>query len=164
VPRSFVVDAHNALHRLGRAVPDSAEGQRRALLKAVRPVVVSRRGGATGDRVHLVFDAAPGGRHAGTHGRDGSVSWSYAVGSADEAIAGLVREHGGAHAGLPIVVVTDDRELAGRVSQLGAATLGVRDWLSLAPDDDVEEPRRPAGGPPFTAKDFGLPEGPIPLD
>jgi hypothetical protein len=48
-----------------------------------------------------------------------------APGSGDDAIVDVVRERG---AGRPVVVVTADRELRGRVAALGATTQGPR-WL-----------------------------------
>jgi hypothetical protein len=156
------VDGHNVLGRLLARAPTDADEQRRFVMVRVGAAVRTRRGGPTGDRAHVVFDSEPSNPRAGTHGRDGAASWSYAKGSADDEIVRLVREHGGREEGRAIVVVTDDRELAGRVSQLGADTLHVHEWLDerSAPARPAEEPRsRPLpSGPALTANDFGLPD------
>jgi hypothetical protein len=163
--RWFVVDAHNALFRLGD-VPDDPEEQRRALLVRASEALRGRRGGAqTGDRVLLVFDATKGSAWAGKSGRDGAIGWSYAEGSADEEIVALVRSGGDRPEGRTVVVVTDDRELAGRASQLGARTLRVSDWFSSSPaaPSSPERESRPSG-PPMTASDFGFTSDSIDLD
>lgn len=155
--RWFLVDAHNALHALERAVPESAEAQRKVLLSRVKEALKSRKGGvARGDRVHLVFDAAKGGAHAGTEGRDGVVSWSYAHGSADDEIVEILRAGGGKREGMDIVLVSDDRELRGRASQLGSKALHVHEWF--AGRDEEAARRAEASGPPLTPADFGLPD------
>jgi hypothetical protein len=87
------------------------------------------------------------------------VSWSYARGSADEAIVALVRAHEGKAGALPLCVVTDDRELRGRAAQLGAETASVHAWFGgpeAGPAAEAERPR--AAGPPMTPADFGLPD------
>ena len=162
MPRSYVIDGHNALYKLADPAPESPDEARRFVLGRAREAVGIRRGKATtGDRVHVVFDSEPSNPRAGSHGKDGSVSWSYARGSADDAIVALVREHGGTHDGLPMVVVTDDRELRGRATQLGAKALRVHEWFDAK---DVEAEREAGkAGPPMTAKDFGLPDA-IDLD
>jgi rRNA-processing protein FCF1 len=155
MPRTYLIDAHNALYRLFDPPPESAEGGRRLLVS--RALESLRLHGAGPLRAHLVFDTTPTGRvRAGTHGRDGAVSWSYADGSADEEILRIVRENDARDDDRRIVVVTDDRELRGRARQLGAPTLSVREWFSAK---DAEEERRSAkAGPPLTAADFGLPD------
>jgi len=159
--RTYLVDAHNALYRLFDPAPESADEGRRRLVERAGHAL--RLHGAGAARAHLVFDTTPAGRlRAGTHGRDGGVSWSYADGSADEEILRLVRENDGRDAGRQIVVVTDDRELKGRARQLGAEALAVHDWFVAK---DVEEERRAArAGPPLTAADFGMTDDVIDLD
>ena len=157
--RTYVIDAHNALYRLVPSPPESADAARRLIVERAK-ASLAVRGEA---RAHLVFDTTPAGRmRAGTHGRDGGVSWSYADGSADEEIVRLVRENGAADGDRRIAVVTDDRELKGRCAQLGAATLHVREWFA-AKD---EEANRAAGkaGPPLTSADFGFSSEVIDLD
>src|SRR5690349_13152047 len=107
MPRSYVVDGHNALYKLLDPAPEGADEQRRYVLGRAREAVGTRRGKATtGDQVHVVFDSDPSNPRAGTHGKDGPVSWSYARGSADDAIVALVREHAGRHGNLGMVVVS----------------------------------------------------------
>jgi hypothetical protein len=117
-----------------------------------------------------VFDTRKGRERSGTHGRDGPVSWSYAEGSADDAIAEIVRSNEGSDGGAQIVVVTDDRELRGRAKQLGAATSRVHEWFDdrAAPSREPGTPRPGASPDPrakdFTPEDFGLTGEPIDLD
>jgi hypothetical protein len=169
VARSYVVDGYNALHKIAAPPPESADACRRLVLDRVREVLGRRTPGRRGgDVVHVVFDARKGGLHGGSHGRDGPVSWSYAEGSADDAIVDIVRRNEGSHDGRDIVVVTDDRELRGRVKQLGALAVRVHDWF------EPREERPPPGPAPgrspglrskdFSPSDFGLPEGEIDLD
>ncbi len=154
--RWFLIDAHNALHRLG-GCPENAEAQRKSILAKVRETLTARKGGiARGDRVHLVFDAAKGGPHAGNEGKDGVVSWSYATGSADDEIVGILHDAGGKREGMDVVLVSDDRELRGRASQLGSRSLHVHEWFGAK--DEAERRAEEASGPPLTAADFGLPE------
>ena len=81
---SYLIDGYNALHQLLDPTPEGPDACRAALLDRVREVLRRRtpspRGG--GDLVHVVFDTGRGATRAGTHGRDGSVSWSYAEPSA----------------------------------------------------------------------------------
>ena len=157
--RTYLVDAHNALYRLVPTPPENADAARRLIVDRAK-ASLAVRGEA---RAHLVFDTTPLGRQrAGTHGRDGGVSWSYADGSADDEIVRLVREHGASHDGSRLAVVTDDRELKGRCSQLGAATLAMRDWFA-AKDEPTYRAERQAG-PPLTAADFGFSNEVIDLD
>jgi hypothetical protein len=158
--RHFLVDGHNAVHRLAKPPPESPDALRRLVTDAARESM-KRRGGAfeRGDGVHVVFDGREGGSHG--DGRDGVVSWSYAQGSADDEIVEIVRANEGRYGGKSIVVVTDDRELRGRVGQLGADVLHVHEWF--AAKDAQAEREAAKGGPPLSAADFGLPEGAIDL-
>ncbi len=163
--RHFLIDGYNALHRLTDAVPDNPDAARRVVVERAKESMrrrgASGAGGKRGDLAHVVFDARKGGGHALTDGRDGPVTWSYADGSADEEIVEIVREREGKHDGRMIVVVSDDRELRGRASQLGADTLKVHEWFEAK---DAEEQRKAErDGPPLTASDFGLPDGAIDL-
>jgi hypothetical protein len=97
------------------------------------------------------------------------VSWSYAEGSADDAIVDIVRRNEGSHDGRDIVVVTDDRELRGRVKQLGGLALRVREWFDRGPEIEAPLGAEPGRSPGLRAKDFapedfGLPEGSLDLD
>jgi hypothetical protein len=158
MPKHYLVDGHNALFRLLEDPPEEPDAARALLLRRATARLRTRRGAATGgDLAHVVFDSDAANPRAGTHGKDGPVSWSYARGSADEAIVALVRAHEGKAGGLPLVVVTDDRELRGRAAQLGAETVSVRAWFGSEPDEAPRDPPR-ASGPPMTAADFGLPD------
>ena len=157
MPKHYLVDGHNALYRLLGEPPAEPDAARALLVRRAVARLRTRRGAATGgDLAHVVFDSDASNPRAGTHGKDGAVSWSYARGSADEAIVALVRAHEGKAGALPICVVTDDRELRGRAAQLGAATVSVRSWFG---DPDEPPPREPprTAGPPMTPADFGLP-------
>lgn len=156
---TVIVDAHNALYRLVPDPPRTGDEQRRTVVRLAEEAL--RRHGMAGATAHLVFDTAKDGRHrAGHHGRAGPVSWSYAVGSADEAIVALVRTRAGDATGA-LFVVSDDRELRGRVTQLGARALRVQAWFH----PPTERAPGPAGraSPPMSAADFGLPDRPIDL-
>ncbi|MBL9086059.1 MAG: NYN domain-containing protein [Planctomycetia bacterium] len=161
--RTFLVDAHNALFRLSSDPPRNADAVRRSVV--LRAQSALRATGLTDARVHLVFDTAEAGRTlAGTHGREGAVTWSYARGSADEEIVRLVRQHDGRDADGPLTVVTDDRELRGRASQLGARVVRVHDWFDARPASPAGGDRPSARvGPPLTPADFGLTDAPIDL-
>jgi hypothetical protein len=120
--------------------------------------------------VHVVFDTRRGGTRAGTHGRDGPISWSYAEGSADDAIVEIARRNEGTHDGRDLVVVTDDRELRGRAKQLGCVAMRVRDWFDEGSRAPPEAGGRPTPGSApglrasdFRPGDFGLPDA-IDLD
>ena len=157
---TYLIDAHNALFRLIERPPRHAEGVRRAVVTRAKDAL--RRRGEAGARAHLVFDTAEAGRPlAGTHGRDGDVTWSYAAGSADEAILRLVREHAGTGGGR-VAVVTDDRELRGRAGQLGAVAMRLHEWFDA--HDRSATPRKATAGPALSASDFGLPTDAIDLD
>ena len=161
---SYLVDGYNALHKLVDALPEGPDACREVLLGRIRGRLRGRVG--AGDVVHVVFDTKRGGLRAGTHGRDGALSWSYAEGSADDAIVDLARRNDGSgEDGRPIVVVTDDRELRGRCKQLGCATLRVHDWFDARPAlPDPPRPGTPGLRPSdFRPSDFGLPDGPIDL-
>jgi len=159
-----LVDAYNAAFRLPGKVPEDRDAARRLLVEKAKAVV--RRGAVRGlARVHLVFDTLPGAARAGLAASGGPVSWSYAEGSADEAILDRVREHEARRAGVSLLVVTDDRELAGRARQLGARSMRVGAFFAAAeeaPEDRVDRPP-PGLGPRLRASDFDLPEGEIDL-
>jgi hypothetical protein len=168
--RSFLVDGYNALHQLFRPPPQGIDECRHAILGLVRAALGRRpgRGAGGGDVAHVVFDSR--GARGGSFGKDGPVSWSYAEGSADDAIVDLVRRNEASDDGRDVVVVTDDRELRGRVKQIGGLALRVREWFDRGgPDAAAEtraEPDRPSGPRPadFAPGDFGLPDGPLDLD
>jgi len=159
--RTYVIDAHNALHRILPGVSGGLDALRRELLRTVQHSLPSQR-----DRAHLVFDAASGSAHAGTSSRSGALSWEYAVGSADDAIVGWLR--GDERSTTEVTVVTDDRELRGRAKQLGAKTMRLREFFAASgeaagTDRGAKAPPSPASGPALRAADFGLPDTPVDL-
>jgi hypothetical protein len=159
VPITYLLDAHTVLHRAlpGAGADDDLDRRRRLLAAAAR-----RRLGANGDRVHLVFDAAPGAVRAGTSGRDGPVSWEYARGSADDAIVAWLRREEPRRG--DVVVVTDDRELSGRARQLGARVLAARGLFpARAPASPAAPPAAGPALPPMRPSDFGLPDTSVDL-
>ena len=145
-----LVDGHNAMAAL-RVRGVNHEAQRRALL---------RRVAAVSPHATVYFDA----RHApadllevfAEHG----LHVVYCRGAeADDAIVERVRN---ASAPGRYVVVTNDREVAGRCRQLGAQASGVVEFFGPGPIERVEGA---AGAPSFarlrghwTPGDFGLPE------
>lgn len=160
MPRTYLVDAHNALYRLFPSPPENADEARRVLVQRAQ---ASLRKRGDKDRAHLVFDTTPAGKlRAGTSSSDGPVAWSYAVGSADEEILRILRVNDARVGESPIVVVTDDRELRGRASQLGASTLRVHEWFEGK--DAVKEREARQAGPPLKASDFGFETDTIDLD
>lgn len=156
-----LVDAYNAMYRLWAEAPHDRDEARRRLVEACQEAVRSGRPVPARAHVTLVFDTHPGASRQGQRSRSGNVRWVYVAGSADDAIVARVKEDGGTP-GRSVVVVTDDRELAGRTRQLGARVLGVRAFFAPG-DPRVDCPPPPAGGPALGAGDFGLPDGEIDL-
>ncbi|MFQ5844238.1 MAG: NYN domain-containing protein [Planctomycetota bacterium] len=142
----ILVDGHNALHRLGLG-GEEHETARRSVLRRVRAVAPD----AT-----VFFDA----RHAPSGvphtAREAGLRVVYCQGrEADAEIIERVRESGRPHR---LLVVTDDRELAGRVRQLGARPVAVREFFGPDAPPRSGEPRPPIDLPRFEPGDFGLPD------
>ena len=163
--RLALIDAYNAMYRLLSTVPEDRDVARRLLVARAHDALLAGTLRPRANRAHLVFDTWPGAERAGLRDRAGSVSWHYAHGSADEAIIEHLRRHEGRGARPLVVVVTDDRELAGRARQLGATTVGIRAFFTVPTRSSSTPPRRgiPGSGS-FAASDFGLREGPIDLN
>jgi hypothetical protein len=141
-----LIDGHNALHRLGLAVDGDMTRSRGALLARVR----RRERGAV-----VYFDARYAPPDAPEVESERGVRVRYCRRrEADEVI--LERVERESRGGKPLVV-TDDRELAGRARQLGARTSSVAAFFAKAPSRPVP-PSRPDGSGGFRPEDFGLPD------
>jgi len=153
-----LIDGHNALAALGirGRTHEEARG------------VLLRRVAASGRAAIVFFDArnAPPGVPSST--REYGVHVRYCrFREADAAIIEAVR---GADEPGALVVVTNDREVAGRCAQLGARASGVEAFFGggggknrRARGGDADPPPRPPPRPPrgrvhFKPEDFGLPD------
>ncbi len=143
-----LIDGHNALAAL-RVGGKTHEAQRRNLLRRVAEVEPS----AT-----VFFDArrAPAGVMEAMS--ELGVSVRYCRGrEADAAILEIVR---GAAAPAQILVVTNDREVAGKATQLGARSLPVKDFFGPRRArrglDEGGSPQALPKKPEFTPQDFGF--------
>ena len=138
-----LVDGHNAIHALGLT---------RGGHEAARSELVLRVA-EEGAEAEVFFDARSAPKGLPEAGREHGVVVRFCRrGPADEAILARLRA-GGAR---EFLVVTDDRELAGRARQLGAGTKAVREFFTERAPPPAEE-KRP-GGRDFAPGDFGLPE------
>lgn len=144
-----LVDGHNAMGAL-KVGGKTHEEKRRNLL---------RRVAALAPQATVFFDAqrAPAGTMDTMSELGVTVRYCRTT-EADHAIVGAVR-----NAAIPgqLIVVTNDREVAGKATQLGAQALSVQDFFGGrdAPGTPLKSPgRRPPKKPEFTAKDFGLPD------
>lgn len=146
-----LVDGHNAIGRLG--IQGSVADRRRALL--LRVARVTRE--AT-----VFFDAQGASLSAPSVDREGGLEVRYCrAREADEEILAFVR---GAPNPGALLVVTEDRELAGRVRQCGARSAGMDAFFARTGEPAPDVPGGAGGGPttgrherPLTAADFGLP-------
>jgi len=140
-----LIDGHNAMAAL-KVGGKTHEAKRRNLLRRVADAA---------PQATVFFDArqAPPGMMETMSELGVTVRYCRAS-EADHAIVGTVRN---AAAPGQIIVVTNDREVAGKATQLGAQALKVKDFFgSKSP---LPRPgRRPPKKPEFTAKDFGLPD------
>lgn len=161
--RLVVVDAYNATWRLFGDLGGDLDAARRKLVERSRAASPGRKIPGGVHRIHLVFDARPGTWREGLKGRAGRISWHYALGSADEAIIDHLRRQAGRSGGPGVVLVTNDRELAGRAKQLGARTMSVDDFFRDTEPISNAGRAIPYEGPPFTPADFDLPDGEIDL-
>lgn len=140
-----LIDGHNAMAAL-KVGGKTHEAKRRNLL---------RRVAAATPQATVFFDAqrAPAGIMETMSELGVTVRYCRGM-EADQAIVGAVRQ---AAAPGQIIVVTNDREVAGKATQLGARALSVQEFFG--PRSPLPSPgRRPPKKPEFTAKDFGLPD------
>jgi predicted RNA-binding protein with PIN domain len=151
-----LIDGHNAMAAL-KVGGKTHEEKRRNLLRRVAE--------AAPQTTTVFFDAqrAPAGTMETMSELGVTVRYCRAT-EADHAIIGTVRN---AAAPGQIIVVTNDREVAGKATQLGARALSVQDFFGPRParrslgegGSPLAPPgRRPPKKPEFTAKDFGLPD------
>jgi predicted RNA-binding protein with PIN domain len=141
----ILVDGHNAMGALNVG-GKTHEARRRNLLRRVAEVA---------PQATVFFDArrAPPGLDTGS---ELGVSVRYCRGrEADAEILEIVRASA---APGQITVVTNDREVAGKASQLGARALGVREFFGPRSPVRPPAPGRPPRKPEFTPQDFGLPD------
>jgi predicted RNA-binding protein with PIN domain len=138
-----LIDGHNAMAAL-KVGGETHEAKRRNLLRRVRDVAPD----AT-----VFFDARRAPAGVMDTMSELNVSVRYCRGrEADAAILEIVRASG---APGQIIVVTNDREVAGKASQLGARALSVKDFFG--PRSPLPFPgRRPPPKPEFTPQDFGF--------
>ena len=128
-----VVDGHNVIGRLGLAAGDR-EAERRAVLRRVLEV--------TSDAT-VFFDAQGAPAAAPTITREGGLDVRFCrAREADEDIVAFVRA---AKRPELLLVVTDDRELAGRARQLGAKTSAIAAFFGAGTKGRSR--RRPQGAP-----------------
>ena len=143
-----LIDGHNALGAL-RIRAKTHEAARQALLRRVAGVA---------PHATVFFDAREAPRDLAESRCEQGVDVYYCRRrEADQAILDEVRASDDAR---ELIVVTNDREVAGRAAQLGARAVGVAEFLG--PADRAPEPgerRRPLRNfPRFTPRDFGLPD------
>jgi len=142
-----LIDGHNALGAL-RIAGETHEEQRNGLLRLV---------GLRSPRAVVFFDARDAPRGLESPNAQLGVRVVYCRHrEADAEILEEVREAEDPHA---ITVVTNDRELAGIASQLGAKRMRVQDFLGPGEElPDREPPPALRGRWRFEPKDFGLPD------
>jgi hypothetical protein len=143
-----LIDGHNALGAL-RIREKTHEAARRALL---------RRVAVKAPDATVYFDAREAPHHLAESTCEQGVAVYYCRRrEADQAILDEVRATDDAR---ELLVVTNDREVAGRAVQLGAQAVGVAEFLGR-PESAAEPSRgdRPLRNfPRFTPRDFGLPD------
>ncbi|MCZ6574780.1 MAG: NYN domain-containing protein [Planctomycetota bacterium] len=143
-----LIDGHNALHRLGLWGKGDHEQARRTLLSKVRRAA---------PEAIVFFDARDAPAGIPRRAREDGVRVVYC--SRREADAEILDRVRNSSLAQGLLVVTDDRELAGRAQQLGARHEAVAEFFEaggapLEPGpgaDSVELPK-------FKAEDFDLPD------
>lgn len=137
----YLVDGYNVAHaiRRGPLRADELEPARTHLVRLLRPLVDRKTA------VTVVFDSRLGAPPTNPRGMAGVVEAVYAR-DADAAIVEIVRRSG--HPG-SCVVVSRDRAVSGRASQLGARLMKIEELLALAaargsaPNDSIPDPGEP---------------------
>ena len=146
-----LIDGHNAMGALGTS-GKTHEARRRSLLRCV---------GALAARSTVFFDArgAPA-PSIGMGDRTSELGIDVVYCRRREADALILDEVRDADAPGRLIVVTNDREVAGRAAQLGARAVGVQEYFGTRKEEEPEAtPRRlPNIHPRLTPKDFGLPD------
>lgn len=145
--RWLLIDAHNVIHadadlrRLMHPDPERARAELERLVAA--------RGRCT-----VFHDGGPGGEARTLRRRGLAVVYS-GTGDADDAIVRWLKQHPGERA----AVVSDDADLRRRCRQIGAGTIGTREFLG-ALRRRVDGPRDQAPVPPhevaFWQREFGV--------
>jgi predicted RNA-binding protein with PIN domain len=140
-----LIDGHNAMGAL-KVGGKNHEARRRNLLRRVAQLA---------PQATVFFDAsrAP----AGTMDTLSELGVTVRYCRDMEADAAILRTVRSAAAPGQLIVVTNDREVAGRAAQLGARALRVEEFFG--PRSPLPSPgRRPPKKPEFTPGDFGLPD------
>ena len=140
-----LIDGHNSMFAIGVTGKDH-EGRRLALL---------RRVAAVAPEAIVYFDARNATGDGFDRTREAGVSVRYCRNrEADAAILEAVRT---AKEPGSIIVVTRDREVAGRCAQLGARPVSPSDFFAEA-EQQVAPPTRRFPTMRFSPADFGLPD------
>jgi predicted RNA-binding protein with PIN domain len=140
-----LIDGHNAMGAL-KVGGKTHEEKRRNLLRRVAEIA---------PQATVFFDAAraPAGTMETLAELGVTVRYCRNM-EADAAILGTVRATA---APGQLIVVTNDREVAGRATQLGARALRIEEFFG--PRSPLPRPgQRPPPKPEFTPQDFGLPD------
>jgi predicted RNA-binding protein with PIN domain len=150
--KRYLIDGYNVAHaiRRGPLAPDELDAARTNLVRILRPLVDRKTA------VTIVFDSrlgAPVGQKP--RGMPGVVEVVYAR-DADAEIVEIVRR-----SPFPerCIVVSRDRAVTGRATQLGAEAMRIEDVLSLATARGTERGDEPPD-PDEPAEKYGMDEDP----
>jgi len=147
--KRVLIDGHNAMYRLGIQGLDHA-AKRSDLVRTVGSLV---------DNATVYFDARRfTGPRPPRRSRDHGVRVEYChQREADEEILDAVRA---ANSPRGILVVSSDREVTGKASQLGASTQTVEEFFGQEAQETQEDEgeRRDPGPGGMTPEEFGLPD------
>jgi len=122
--KRYLIDGYNVAHaiRRGPLRPDELLSARTGLVKLLKPLADRRTA------VTIVFDSRLGAPETAPRGTTGVVETVY-VRDADSAIVELARKWAGRES---VIVVSRDRAVVGRATQLGATAMRIEDVLALA--------------------------------